>query len=163
MTVYKEIEGFPGYSVSDDGQVINEYGRPIKPSITQRGASKVTLYRGGVAFTKSLSLIVAKEHVYNDWDPEIFDTPIHLDNDLQNNRAENLAWRPRWFAIKYQKQYWQENYRTAKTPIEEVDTGEYFEGFVEPCQKYGVLWVDVFKSCTTGIHVFPRGNVFRFV
>lgn len=163
MTNYREIEDFPGYSVGDDGTVVNEYGRPIKPSITQRGASKITLYRGGVSFTKSVSLLVANAHVYNDWDPEIFDTPIHLDNDLRNNRADNLAWRPRWFAIKYQKQYWDENYRTSRAKVENVDTGETFVGMVEVCQRYGILWVDVFKSCTTGAHVFPRGYVFSFV
>lgn len=158
------IEGFPDYLVSKEGHVYTERGKRLrKPSLTRQGGVKITLYRDGRPYTKSLALIVAQAHLYNDHDPDIFDTPIHLDNDMQNNHVDNLAWRPRWFAIKYQKQYWQESYRNNTARIEDDKTGERYGSLVEVCQRYGLLWHDVVKSCTQGTTVFPTWKVFRFV
>jgi hypothetical protein len=158
------IEEFPDYVIRRDGMVFTAWKHvPRKPSRTQAGAVKITLFRNGLAYTKSLPLLVAKAHLYNDFDPDIFDTPIHLDNDPMNNHVDNLAWRPRWFAVKYSRQYWQENYRNARTRIEDVDTGVIYDGFVEPCQKYGLLYHDIIESCTRGKSVFPTWKVFRFV
>lgn len=158
------IEGFPDYLVSKEGNVYTDRGKRLrKPSLTRQGGVKITLYNEGRPFTKSLALLVAQTHLYNDHDPEIFDTPIHLDNNMLNNHVDNLAWRPRWFAIKYQRQYWDENYRHGKVRVEDVKTGERYYSLMEVCQKYGLLWPDVIKSCTQGTTVFPTWKTFRFV
>lgn len=158
------IEGFPDYVVREDGTVYNvRSGRQRKSSITQNGATKITLYKNGRPYTKSLALIVARAHLYNDHDPEIFDTPIHLDNDLGNNHVDNLAWRPRWFAKKYQAQYWNLEYRYSKVKIEDPQTGEIYTGVIEVCQKYGLLFHDVIESCVKGKSVFPTWKTFIFV
>lgn len=160
----KPIEGFPEYVVDKEGIVYTlASGLKRKPSRTQEGSVKITLYRDGRAYTKSLSLLVARAWVYNDHDPEIFDTPIHLDNDLENNNAENLAWRPRWFAVKYQRQYWNEEYRYARTRVIDAKTGETFDSLLEVCQRYGFLYLDVIRSCTKGEEVFPSWKEFRFI
>lgn len=160
----RPIEGFPDYVVDRDGTVYTAWkSRPRKPSFTREGAVKITLYRDGKAYTKSLALLVAKAHLYNDHDPEIFDTPIHLDNDLSNNHVDNLAWRPRWFAVKYQQQYWHPEYRYAKVRVQDEKTGVIYDNLMDPCQTFGLLAVDVLNSCTRGTHVFPKWKVFRFV
>lgn len=159
----KPIEGFEDYLISKDGSVYTvETGLKRRPSLTQRGASKITLFRDGQAYTKSVALLVAKAWLYNDHDPEIFDTPIHLDNDSTNNHVDNLAWRPRWFAIKYQRQYWNTEYRFAKTRVEDVNTGEVYENLIDPCQRYGFLYMDILKSCTDASYVFPSWKRFSF-
>lgn len=164
MSSLREIEDFPDYVVGRDGSVFSSRsGRRRLPSRTQGGAAKITLYRRGVPHTKSLALIVAKAHLYNDFDPEIFDTPIHLDNDPMNNHVDNLAWRPRWFAVKYQMQYWNLEYRNANVAVEDTTTGEIYSSLIEPCQKFGLLYMDVLKSCTRGETVFPTWKVFCFV
>lgn len=160
----KEIDGFPEYAVDEAGMVYTiASGLRRKPSLTQEGSMKITLYREGRAFTKSLALVVANAWLYNDYDPEIFDTPIHLDNDLTNNHVDNLAWRPRWFAVKYQRQYWNEEYRYSKVRLQDVKTDEVFESLISVCQKYGFLYMDVIKSCTKGDDVFPTWRQFRFI
>lgn len=161
---WKEVEGFPNYVVNREGQVQNIHTEQYrKSSRTQQGAVKITLFNKGVPYTRSLGLIVAKAHLYNDHDPEIFDTPIHLDNDLCNNHVDNLAWRPRWFSVKYQQQYWKPNYRHATTMIRDAQTDEVYEGFVEVCQRYGLLYIDVLNSCLRGTTVFPTWKEFRFL
>lgn len=160
----KPIEGFPEYLVDRDGSVYTKAsGLRRKTSLTQAGAVKITLVRQGRAFTKSLSLLVARAWLYNDFDPEIFDTPIHLDNDLTNNHVDNLAWRPRWFAIKYQRQYWNEDFRFATTRVQDVRTDEIFNSLLEVCQQHGFLYLEVLRSCTRGDSVFPTWKEFRFV
>lgn len=160
----KPIEGFPDYLIGKDGSVYTaRNGARRRPSITRRGATKITLYKDGVPYTKSLARLVADAWLYNNHDPEIFDTPIHLDNDLQNNHVDNLEWRPRWFAVKYQQQYWNEEYRTNHTPVEDVRTGEVYQSIMEPCQRYGLLFIDVLNSCVKGVEVFPTWKKFRFV
>lgn len=159
----KPIEGFEDYAISMSGDVINSNtGLLRKRSLTQAGSVKITLFKNGNPHTKSLSLLVAKAWLYNDHDPEIFDTPIHLDNDTTNVHVDNLAWRPRWFAVKYQRQYWNEEFRYAKTRVVDTQTNLVYENLVDPCQKYGLLYMDIIRSCTRGDNVFPTWKVFRF-
>lgn len=160
----REIEGFPDYVVDKAGQVYTAYRlRPRRASLTRHGAVKITLFRDGKPYTRSLALIVARAWVWNNHDPEIFDTPIHLDNDSQNNHADNLAWRPRWFAVRYQQQYWNLEFRNSKTEIVDVKTEEIWPSIMSVCQAYGLLFSDVFQSCTKGDKVFPSWKTFRFV
>ncbi len=161
---WKEVDGFPNYVVNREGQVQNIHTQQHrKASKTQEGAVKITLFKDGLPYTRSLALLVAKAHLYNDRDPAIFDTPIHLDNDPRNNHVDNLAWRPRWFAVKYQQQYWKTNYRHATTRIQDIQTDEVYEGFVGVCQRYGFLYMDVLNSCLRGTTVFPTWKEFRFL
>lgn len=159
----KVIDEFPEYMITREGLVYTRAsGIRRKTSLTQEGAVKITLFRSGKAYTKSLPLLVAKAWLYNDYNPDLFDTPIHLDNDSTNNHVDNLAWRPRWFAVKYQRQYWNEEYRYAKTMVQDVKTGEIYETLIEVCQKYGYLYMDVLQSCIKGDVVFPSWREFRF-
>lgn len=158
------IQEFPEYLITREGLVYTEKtGQIRKPSFTTQGTVKITLFKGGQPYTRSLALLVAKAYVYNDHDPELFDTPIHLDNDRRNNHADNLMWRPRWFAVKYQMQYWNPEYRHATTRVEDAKTGETFHSLVHVCQTYGFLFHDVIASCTRGTYVFPSWKIYRFL
>lgn len=157
------IEEFPDYLISEEGEVFTaRRRRRIKPSLTREGAVKITLYLDGVPHTRSLARLVAKAHLYNDHDPDTFDTPIHLDNDLTHNHVSNLMWRPRWFATKYQHQYWNVNYRTSRVAVVDVDREEVYDNIMQVCQKFGVLFVDVLESCNKGTTVFPTWKIFRY-
>lgn len=158
------IEDFPGYLVDREGRIFSERtDRQITPSKTRQGLAKITLHRDGDPHTRALAPIVAKAHLYNDHDPDVFNTPIHLDNDPLNNHVDNLAWRPRWFAIKYQSQYWNLEFRHSRVPVEDTSTGIVYDSIMDVCQKFGVLFVDVMNSCGRGTYVFPTWKVFRFL
>lgn len=156
-----EIEGFPMYVVNREGQIKNIRTHQNRhASRTQQGHEKVTLFCDGLPYTRSVALIVAKAFLWNDFNPEIFDTPIHLDNDPTNNHVDNLMWRPRWFALKYTKQYWNLEFRHATPKIQDVTTGIAYGSYIEPCQTFGLLYMDIIQSCTRGIEVFPTRKVF---
>jgi len=103
---WHELEEFPDYAVSEQGDIANiKTGIPRKLSINGQGIVKITLYDTRKQLvTRSVARMVAEAFVPKP-DQEIFDTPIHMDGELTNCRADNLVWRPRWFAIKYHRQF----------------------------------------------------------
>ena len=108
-------------------------------------------------------MIVAKT-----WLPQperdTFDTPIQLDGVRRNCRADNLMWRPRWFAIAFHKERRTEIYPNWRASFELVETGEVFEHPRECAMKYGVLENDVAVALANGHnHVFPQWFHFRII
>src|SRR5262245_2607454 len=97
--MWAPIEDFPDYSVSNQGRIRSDrFDRVLAVSLTQYGLVQVGLRRGHTQHNRSVPLLVAKAFV-----PEVpgpFDTPINLNGDREDNRAANLKWRPRWFAIR---------------------------------------------------------------
>lgn len=87
--VWRGIEGFPGYEVSDEGRV--RHGeRVLHPSSTVGGYLRAMLARGGVRSQKYIHRLVL----------EAFQGPAvpdgmacrHIDRNAANNRAANLTW-----------------------------------------------------------------------
>lgn len=162
--IRKRIPEFPDYEIDETGTIYTARNGALRRfSRTMDGAPKITLYRDGIPYTRSLALLVAQVHLHNDHDPNVFNTPIHLNNDPMDCRVENLMWRPRWFALKYHRQYWLEEFRYATTELVDMETGTAYRGFVEPCQTFGLLYLDVIRSCTRGGPVMPyRNKEFRY-
>ena len=138
-------------------------------SRTLQGDHKVTLSVGGERVTRSVRVLVAEAFVPKPpigpgfHKSAIPDTVIMLDNDQDNVTSYNLAWRPRWFAHKYARQFKQEqplNYLTK--PVENLTTGKVYSSIVEACTEEGLLFNDVFKSATTGISVYPTNATFIY-
>lgn len=158
------IDEFPDYLITKEGRVYTARNMmERRPSMTREGAMKITLYHEGLPYTRSLPLLIAKAFLWNDHNPEVFDTPIHLDNDLSHNHVDNLAWRPRWFAVKYQKQYWTTEFRNAHTKLQDVDTGVVYDSYIEPCQEFGILYIDIIQSCLQGSDCFPTRKRFVYL
>ena len=63
----------------------------------------VGLFRDQEQYKRSVALLVAKAFLKQP--SEFFDTPINLNGDRLDNQVINLMWRPRWFAIKYNRQF----------------------------------------------------------
>lgn len=92
--------------------------------------------------------------------PHNFDTPINLNGDRSDNRAENLAWRPRWFAIRYNQQFKRPAY-TFNYPIVLIDHFEIFERPRDAAIKYGLLEADIVADIQNQRGVWPFGFEFR--
>lgn len=161
---WHELEEFPDYAVSEFGDIANiKTGLPRKISTNQFGVAKISLYTpDGRLLTRSVALLVARAFVRPD-DREAFDTPIHLDGDQANCRADNLVWRPRWFAIKYHKQFRQEEFYAAKAVFMDRDTEEVYESVQEACIKHGLYWHDVVRSFVEETFCFPTWQHFRLL
>lgn len=161
--VWVEVHEFPGYSVSDRGRVRNdETGRLLSLSPNQYGVLRVGMMNTDRhQENRSVALLVAKHHLELPPDNSAFDTPINLDGDRYNNRADNLMWRPRWFALKYHKQF-EEGARTGyKVPIQVLSTGDIFPDSMAAAMRFGILAEDTVKSAIHNQFVFPTFQKFK--
>lgn len=158
-----EIADFPGYSVSDYGRVRNDVsGRILSLSPNQYGVYRVGLMnKDHNQENRSVALLVAKHHLQLPPDNSVFDTPINLDGDRSNNHVENLMWRPRWFALKYVRQF-EEGARTGyKVPIQVLSTGDILPNSMAAATKFGILAEDTVKSVIHNTYVFPTFQKFK--
>jgi hypothetical protein len=161
MQRWVEISDFPGYSVSDDGRVRNDYtGRILALLRNQRGHTHVGMTKNGVQYKRSVARLVAKIFLRRNTLP-YFNTPLHLDDDRSNNHYSNLVWRPKWFVDKYTKQF-ERGRPLIGRPIRDIETGERFNHSWEACMKYGLLEYDILKSIDHGIPVKPTYQTFEY-
>ena len=157
---WKEIPHFPDYSVSNYGRVrTNKSGRVLSLSENQSGLLQVGLMQNGVQKHRSVTLLVAKAFVPQLTGP--FDTPINLDGDRHNNHVSNLAWRPRWFAIRYNQQFRYPSEHRIFFPLQDLKTGEVCENSFECSKHYGLLEHDLVFSVVNRTYVWPTYQQFR--
>lgn len=158
------LKDFPNYSVSNLGNVRNDSRLTnLSISYTIQGGAKVGLVFGGKQLTRSVAVLVADAFV-DGYNPK-FNTPIHLDGDRSNNCATNLAWRPRWFAIKYQQQFkndYKMDYYFRTPPVYDEHTGEVYDTIGEACIINGLMFFEVMRSVVEKDRVWPSWHVFAW-
>lgn len=157
---WTSIEHFPEYSVSDHGRIrADKSGRILSLSPNQYGVVQVGMMRDGEQRHRSVPLLVAKAFLPQP--PGPFDTPINLDSDRRNNHIENLAWRPRWFAIRYNQQfkYPHDGYSIGEQ-IVDLKTGVVSENSFECAKQYGLLEKDLVLSILNRTYVWPTYQEF---
>lgn len=160
---WKEIREFPQFMVSNHGNVVNlKTGRERKPMRNKQGIAMITVAAQGRVWTRGLALLVANAFLPN---PEelIFRTPINRDGDRMNCHVDNLLWRPRWFSVKYHRQFAYEDFHHANPHLQIVQTGETFIGVRDPAVAYGLYYIDIFNSAQRGTPIFPTRQIFRFL
>jgi hypothetical protein len=173
---WSPIEWCPWYLVHTSGKIFNTRRNQFMSfNKAQTGLLMVGLSVDGYQNQRSVAKLVAEAYIPKP-DPEWFsgfDTIIHLNGDKSDCRVENLAWRPRWFAIKYNQERTDfpfDDYMTG--PFECIQTGEVFDTIRNICTTYGVLGFPVFQSIFesqpgTGYteadqaYVFPIRSQFR--
>ena len=100
--VWKPVEGFPNYAVSNRGRVYSftreevcnghirmRQGRILIPRLGKQGYYYVTLRKNGKTFTKSIHRIVALTFLPHKGDLTFVN---HRDENRLNNDVENLEW-----------------------------------------------------------------------
>ena len=156
---WETIEYFPEYSVSDHGRIrTDKTGRILALNENQFGLLQVGLMRDGEQKHRSVPLLVAKAFIPQS--PGPFDTPINLDGDRHNNHVSNLAWRPRWFAIKYNQQFRYTYENPILAPVIELKTGEVSEDSTECAKRYGLLEQDLVLAILNRTYVWPTYQEF---
>lgn len=157
---WQQIKDFPDYAISSHGEVKTiKTGKLRLLSRNQFGVLKVTLSRGCLLYTRSVPVLVADAFLPKEF--ETFNSLIHLDGKKDNSDLDNLMRRPRWFAIKYHKQFERPDFHYRGKGFEVRDTGERFVSFYDACSKYGLLAFDIRCSMLMGDPVFPTKQ--RFV
>ena len=157
--VWETIPGFVNYEVGTNGEVRNERsGRILRQNANASGTVYVGMVRGGTQHHRSVALMVLSTFV-----PQTnpaFDTPIHLNGSRFDNRVDNLTWRPRWFAVKYNREI-QALRPRIDAPIENASSGMVHRDSLECAKHYGVLESDLELSIVNRTYVWPVYQLFR--
>lgn len=169
--LWEPIELFPDYEVSNWGRVRSrkwdESGKILSVSPNQYGVMQVGLMRDGVQHHRSVPLLVAKAFLppfqkrKQSW--RAFDTPINLDGDRRNNLVTNLAWRPRWYAVKYNRQFRYPYEHPIYQPIIDLETQEVTKNSFECAKRYGLLEEEVVMSILNRTYAWPTYQYFGVV
>lgn len=172
MQDWKEISEFPGYSVNSEGVVRNDRRDSVLARrINQQGIVYVGLVRDGAQYNRGVALIVAEAFLAAPPN-EYFNTPIYLDDDRLNITASNLMWRPKWFAMRYHRQFLHKAPPGMRpdVPVEEVATQEQFSDVWFPVMKFGLMWIEVYTAAwnytrqeSPWASVWPTGQQFKLL
>jgi hypothetical protein len=119
----------------------------------------VGMMKDGLQRHRSVPLLVARAFISPP--PGPFDTPINLDGDRRNNHVENLTWRPHWFAVRYNRQFYRRYPNSIHNPIQDVKTKEVCENSFECAKRYGLLEEDLVLSILNRTYVWPTYQEFR--
>lgn len=153
------VEGFPEYSVNTLGQVRNNSsGRVLHVRLNQYGVPYVGLMHFDRQHIRSLPRLVASAFVRQPND--VFDTPINLNGDRTDCRVENLAWRPRWYAIYYTNQFHDRYENSIETPIRDTETGVEYPNSLSAACANGLLERDVVLSILNHTLTWPTYQYF---
>lgn len=161
--LWAPIPNFPLYQVSSLGWVVNiNSGRFLSQSMNKTGVVKVGLVNTiGVQVSKSVKLLVADAFVPGK--TEEFNTAIHLDGFTEHNEANNLRWRPRWFAWKYGVQFSRPQVYFSEGPLYDGGTSERYNDIYEAGVRNGLLFHDIWLSVHTKKPVFPTWQQFALL
>ena len=162
MENWKLIDSFPKYEVSDHGQIrMIKNERVIAQYENQSGTVCCGMMRDGKQYHRSVPLLVARAFVKPAWN--LFDTPINLDGDRWNNHINNLVWRPRWFAVKYNRQFLTPYSTPILFPIKDMDTGDIYRDSIDCCKINGLLEEDLVLSIFNRTTTWPTQQRFSIV
>lgn len=159
--LWVEMPEFSDNIISNYGEIANiKTGARRKNSITANGHCKISMYDSGNRLvTRSVAVLVADAFLPR---PEPrFNTVIHLDGDLLNCRADNLMWRPRWFALRYHRQFRNRMFHNDTMPRIEINSGETYATLKDVCTTNGIYFYDVIKSCVEETFVPITNQEFR--
>jgi NUMOD4 motif-containing protein len=157
---WKSIPTFPDYKVSNLGAVRNiRFDRYMTIIRNRDGLCVVGLSKKGRQHKRSLPLLVA--HAFVKRERPDFDQPIHLDGDQLNNRADNLAWRPHWFAVKHAAQF-RRPPRMNTEQVIDLNTGRVYINAWQACIENGLLHKELVYAMLNRAPVFPSYHQFRF-
>lgn len=165
MEQWKVIPEFPRYSVSNEGRIRNDgTGRIMKCSLNQQRVLNVGLM-GGAQKHRSVPLLVATAFL-----PRVeahfvsFDTPICLDANPWNCHVNNLMWRPWWFAVRYKRQWADQDIGILiNKQLRNLSTDEVFADSRSCAMWYGLLEWDLFQSIQHRTYVWPLYQQFEIL
>ena len=158
--IWATIPEFPAYEISTFGRIMNlKRDTQMRTSTTREGDVKISLGNEHSRRTMSVKYLVAEAFVYQP--APLFDAVINLDGNSRNVAAYNLAWRPKWFAWKYVRQFkFIEPEYLAPQKIVNMKTGVIYDSIIDAATSTGTLMVDVWRSLDQQIEIMPTQGPF---
>lgn len=160
--IWEILEEFPDYAVSNQGRVRNIQTDLLKiGSPNKQGIHSVLLMKDKKQHRRAIAGLVA--HIFIPRPYPHFDTPINLNGDRSDNRVENLAWRPRWFAIKYHKQFKPGYVPGFNRPIRDIKTRIEYLTSLHAASTFGLIDNEIVLATLNRTFVFPTNQMFELV
>lgn len=137
----KEIEGFPGYFIEDNGRVWSEHSNKfLKPLHDTNGYLMVNLHKDGKQYSKRIHRLVAEAFIKN---PNNYDQVNHIDENKENNNINNLEWCTVSYNNNYGTHYEKcvSALKTAKRATKQVqcvETKQIFSSITEASNYYNM-------------------------
>lgn len=158
MQGYVRMREFPDYYISESGVILNAFTeRPMARRLNHQGITMVNLSKDKRLYTRSLSVLVAKQFVDNPY-PSVYNSVIHLNGDRTDCRSMNLTWRPRWYALRYHRMFDEEPFRVR---VYNPATNERFSSLRDFCTKYGLVESSTFNDLYNQRPVFHYGWIIQ--
>lgn len=156
MEKWKRIDGYERYEVSNYGRVRSldkrdawgrlRKGRVLKPFRDTGGYMQVCLRNDAGQCNKNVHRLVAKAFIANpDGLPEI----NHKDENIENNRIDNLEWCTRLYNARYGTFQKRAHIKLGK-PLMQIKGGNViavFSSTLEACRKTGVNHGSISRCC----------------
>lgn len=161
MEHWNEIEDFPGYEVSDTGRVRNRSGHILATGLNGHGTLQVIMFRDGRNHARGVAKLVATYFL----DPPPWDQKyavIQVDGDHRNCSADNLEWKPYWFANRRTRQANQTVPRDSRR-VHCVNTGVVYENALECAKEIGGLEDLVILTAQNQHGATYLGRAFQFL
>jgi len=86
-----------------------------------------------------------------------------MDGDRYNNRVDNLVWRPRWFAVQYNRQFRKRYENRIDCLIRDVNSGKIYSDSFECATRCGLLENDLVGSILNRTYVGITYQQFEMV
>ena len=155
--IWKDIYGFPGYQVSNQGRVRNKNsGHVLRPGLGGVGYLTVALYENKKSTTKNVHELVANAFIGT---KKKGMTINHKDGDKTNNAASNLE------IVTYRDNLlhaYDLKLNQHPKPVKIVETGEVFESLKECADAIGGDNANI-SSCLSGKLKSHKGLHFETV
>lgn len=145
--IWKKVDGFPNYSVSNLGRVRNDKsGKQLKP-YNMLGYTQVTLRHGGMSVKHTIHRLVAKAFIPN---PEGKPQVNHIDGIRSNNCVDNLEW-----CTSHENNL--HAYRVLDSKQRRLDQSNRQKG-----KKHSAIWVErIAKANSKKIVCVDTGEIFN--
>lgn len=132
MSEWRELEEYPDYQISDDGQVKSFKKKEpyiLKPAKDKSGHLKVKFSIGDDEKSLTVHRLVAKAFIPN---PDNLPIVRHLNDIPYDNRVENLAWGTQKdnMADCKRNNHWRKNYHPpTRIKVVAIKDGEFVDTF----------------------------------
>lgn len=159
MEVWKRIDGYERYEVSNYGRVRSldkrdvwgrlRKGKVLKPFHDTGGYMQVCLRNGDKQCNKNVHRLVAMAFIDN---PERLPEINHKDENIENNHVDNLEWCTRLYNARYGT-FQKRAHITLGKPLMQIKDGEIiavFSSTLEADRKTGVNHGSISRCCNGG-------------